>query len=204
MIWLALPFLLIPQVHHFKFQHSRAAQELARKYERAVASAQSELLETIERHNRTLLKELQRVLEEETKAGRLDAALEVRNAIRTIEEGFASRHEPDPYDAFLGTWHVQYQNGNTHSFEISRGKGRRQFVYREFARVIDGKPSGPIDIRRPMRAEGGFLLLKGRSSCNRFHVANGMIYVEHWPHSPTPRGVAPGVAVGQTTAGKRK
>lgn len=204
MIWFTLPFLFIPQVYHFEFEHSRAARDLAKKYERAVLLAQVQMTEQISRYNRTLAKELQRVLREETMAGKLDAAIEVRDAIAALEEGKRNlrRSDRDGYEHFIGTWHIQYQNGNTHTFEISRGKGRR-FAYREFARVINGTASGPVDIRHTLIAEGGFLWLNGRAACTRFHVSNGFLYVEYWNNSPVPRGVSPGFAVGRKVAGKK-
>ncbi len=172
------------------FQVSAAAEKSKAKYLAALEKSQEKYSEAAELHFGAHLKELETVLDAETKAGRLDVAVAVRDELQRLKsEGAPVYAEVPPTSLriatarLVGTWHVAFPGGVTRTYIVD-GKGGVRFVDEKRVAKLKGQPKE-------------LLVDFDDGKIERWNLADGRLFVEHWdPKAGYPNKQPTAISVG--------
>jgi hypothetical protein len=183
---------LLPAVAENREPAVSAAAEKARaKYVSAVEKSQEKYSDEVSAHFSDYLKELETIQDKETKAGRLEVAVAVRDEIKRLQtEGAPVFAEAPPTSLrtaiprLVGTWSTLATTGAKRIYIVD-SSGKVKFV--------DEKLEGQL------KSRGKEITLDfGDNKIERWSYCDGRIFIEHWyPKDTYPMGPPINMAIGQ-------
>jgi hypothetical protein len=157
---------LFPQV-------SAGAEAAKKKYLAALEKAQEKYSTEAEAFFHEHLLALENVLEAETKGGRLDVAVAIRDEIQRLKaEGASVFAEAPPTSLrqaiarLTGTWHVVFPSGAIRVYVVD-AKGGVSYPAEKYFTKIKGPP-------------GEMIVDFGEGKLERWSIAGDRLFCEHW------------------------
>ncbi len=154
-------------------QVSAAAEKAKKKYLAALEQAQQKYSDEAEQLFAEHLQDLDGVLETETKTGRLEVAVGIRDEIQRLRaEGPSVFAESSPtslrqaISRLTGTWHVAFPSGAVRVYVVD-AKGGVSFPAEKRVAKLKGQPRDML-----VDFEDGKL--------ERWTIADGRLFCEHW------------------------
>ena len=170
---------------------STKAQTAKKRYDEAASRAEQEYARKMGVARDAAAKELGEAMRAATKAGDLDEANRIKQA---LEELTAELPPPGSGRGLVGRWEVRYSNGVRRAYEV-KPDGAVTWTG-------GGSRGGRGTLRR---AEGGWLLPEdGDGNAERWTLSGERLFVEHFhPKQRYPKEPADVLAVGEKPGGKR-